>query len=135
MLLPLCGKMIIIFTMYIFSLIFEKHELPENMYSAKSSTLTVFAHETFDTACRYYEFLSCYWGILLYHYSHVIGQVAFTPGSECCSAKYITSPRTPATKSSFYTQQLLITTQPLNDSHDQPCIDGIQVSIYNIYNI
>ena len=60
MLLPLCGIIIIIFTMFIFLLIFEKHELPENMYSAKSSTLTVIAHETSDTACRYYEFLSCY---------------------------------------------------------------------------
>ena len=39
--------------------------------------------------------------------SHVIGQVAFTPGSECCGTIYIISP---ASKSSFYTQQLVITT-------------------------
>ena len=34
---------------------------------------------------------------------HVIGQVAITPRSECCSKKYISSPITPASKSSFYT--------------------------------
>ena len=40
---------------------------------------------------------------------HEIGQVAFTPVSECCSTKCIISPRNPASKSSFYTQQILIT--------------------------
>ena len=39
--MTLSAIMIVIFTVYIFSRIFKKHELSENIYNAKVSTFTV----------------------------------------------------------------------------------------------
>ena len=48
--------MIVIFTVYIFSRIFKKRELSENIFNAKISTFTVYENYLADPRYCFYQF-------------------------------------------------------------------------------
>ena len=64
--------MVVIFTVYIFSRIFEERELSENIYNAKMSTFTVYKSVNFH---YHYDFITdyqCYFYSLNVHCLYII---------------------------------------------------------------